>query len=244
MTAIAALRQHVVGQHVDDIVADLGGFSAALIGDSQLRWLGPEKGVMHMAIGAVVNAAWDLAAKVAGKPVWRLLADMTPEEIVALVDFRYLEDALTPAEALGILRARPGRPGGADRGARAVGHPAYTTTPGWIGYSDEKLAALSRQAVADGFTQIKLKVGADTARRRPAHGPRQGGGGTGHPDRGRRQPALGGRRGARRRSPRSRPGTRTGSRSRPARTRSSAWPRSAARSRRSRSPSASTSPTG
>jgi L-fuconate dehydratase len=161
VAAIAALREHVVGKNVADIVGDLGGFSASMIGDSQLRWLGPEKGVMHMAIGAVVNAAWDLAAKVAGKPVWRLLADMTPEEIVALVDFRYLEDALTPDEALGILRAA--QAGKAERIAslESKGHPAYTTTPGWIGYSDEKLAALSRQAVADGFTQIKLKVGAD-----------------------------------------------------------------------------------
>jgi L-fuconate dehydratase len=163
VAAIAALRRHVVGRSVTDIVTDLGGFSAAMVGDSQLRWLGPEKGVMHMAIGAVVNAAWDLAAKVAGKPVWRLLADMTPEEIVALVDFRYLDDALTPAEALGILRAAE-----AGREQRIAelersGYPAYTTTPGWIGYSDEKLVALSMQAVADGFTQIKLKVGADTA---------------------------------------------------------------------------------
>jgi L-fuconate dehydratase len=163
VTAVAALRRHVVGKYVTDITTDLGGFSASMIGDSQLRWLGPEKGVMHMAIGAVVNAAWDLAAKVAGKPVWRLLADMTPEEVVALVDFRYLEDALTPAEALGILRdARTGREERIAELERA-GHPAYTTTPGWIGYTDEKLAALSRQAVADGFTQIKLKVGADIA---------------------------------------------------------------------------------
>ncbi len=141
-----------------------------MTGDSQLRWLGPEKGVMHMAIGAVVNAAWDLAAKAAGKPVWRLLADMTPEEVVALVDFRYLEDALTPAEALAILHA--GRAGREERiaGLERSGYPAYTSTPGWIGYSDEKLVALSRRAVADGFTQIKLKVGADTAddRRRMA----------------------------------------------------------------------------
>src|SRR6202020_425619 len=104
VAAIATLRRHVVGQYVDDIIGDLGRFSAAMIGDSQLRWLGPEKGVMHMAIGAGVNAAWGLAAKGAGKPVWPLLAAMTPEEVVALVDFRYLEDALTPAEALGILR--------------------------------------------------------------------------------------------------------------------------------------------
>ncbi|HEY1819176.1 MAG TPA: enolase C-terminal domain-like protein [Trebonia sp.] len=161
VTAVAALRRHVVGRYVTDITRDLGGFSAAMIGDSQLRWLGPEKGVMHMAIGAVVNAAWDLAAKVAGKPVWRLLADMTPEEIVALVDFRYLDDALTPAEALALLRdARTGREERIAELERS-GYPAYTTTPGWIGYSDEKLAALARQAVADGFTQVKLKVGAD-----------------------------------------------------------------------------------
>src|SRR6202522_3943775 len=162
VAAITALRPHVVGKYVDDITGDLGGFSAEMIGDSQLRWLGPEKGVMHMAIGAVVNAAWDLAAKVAGKPLWRLLADMTPEQLVELVDFRYLEDALTPAEALDILRA--GREGRDERIAEleSVGYPAYTTTPGWIGYSDSKLVALSRQAVIDGFTQIKLKVGADS----------------------------------------------------------------------------------
>jgi L-fuconate dehydratase len=163
VAAIAALRPHVVGRSVSDVAGDLGGFSAALISDSQLRWLGPEKGVMHMAIGAVVNAAWDLAAKLAGQPVWRLLADMSPEQIVGLVDFRYIDDALTPAEALDILRAA--RPGRDERIAELErhGYPAYTTTPGWIGYSDERLVELSRQAVADGFTQIKLKVGADIA---------------------------------------------------------------------------------
>jgi L-fuconate dehydratase len=161
VAAVAALRRHVVGKFVEEITGDLGGFSAAMIGDSQLRWLGPEKGVMHMAIGAVVNAAWDLAAKVAGKPVWRLLADMSPERIVALIDFRYLEDALTPAEALEILRAaQAGKAERIDQLER-TGHPAYTSTPGWIGYSDEKLVELSRQAVSDGFSQIKLKVGAD-----------------------------------------------------------------------------------
>jgi L-fuconate dehydratase len=163
VTAIQALRPHIVGRLVGDVAADLGGFSAGLIGDSQLRWLGPEKGVMHMAIGAVVNAAWDLAAKLAGKPLWRLLADMTPEELVALVDFRYLDDALTPGEALGILRsARHGRSERIDA-LRRYGYPAYTTTPGWIGYSDAMLSSLARQAVSDGFTQIKLKVGGDVA---------------------------------------------------------------------------------
>ncbi len=165
VAAVAALRQHVVGARVADIAGDpaaLGALSAGMIGDSQLRWLGPEKGVMHMAIGAEVNAAWDLAAKVAGKPVWRLLADMSPEQIVSLIDFRYIEDALTPQEALDILRkAEDGRD---ERIAELelAGYPAYTSTPGWIGYSDEKLAELSRQAASDGFSQIKLKVGADS----------------------------------------------------------------------------------
>jgi L-fuconate dehydratase len=160
VAAVGALRRHVVGKYVEEIAGDLGGFSAAMIGDSQLRWLGPEKGVIQMAIGAVVNAAWDLTAKVAGKPVWRLLADMTPEQIVGTIDFRYLEDALTPGEALEILRAA--QAGKARRIAQLerTGHPAYATTPGWIGYSDEKLVELSRQAVSDGFAQIKLKVGA------------------------------------------------------------------------------------
>jgi L-fuconate dehydratase len=161
VAAIEALRPQVVGRYAQDIAGDLGGFSADLINDSQLRWLGPEKGVMHMAIGAVVNAAWDLAARLAGKPLWQLLADMTPEQVVAMVDFRYIEDALTPAEALEILRsARPGR----DQRIAELerhGYPAYTTTPGWIGYSDDKLVELSRQAASDGFGQIKLKVGGD-----------------------------------------------------------------------------------
>jgi L-fuconate dehydratase len=161
VAAIEALRPYVVGKPVAEITGGLGRFSAELIGDSQLRWLGPEKGVMHMAIGAVVNAAWDLAAKVADKPLWRLLADMTPEQVIDMVDFRYIDDALTPREALDILRAA--RAGRQERIAELerAGYPAYTSTPGWIGYSDEKLTRLARQAVTDGFSQIKLKVGAD-----------------------------------------------------------------------------------
>ena len=161
VAAIEALRPFVLGRPAGEVVRDLGSFSADLVTDSQLRWLGPEKGVIHMAIGAVVNAAWDLAAKIAEKPVWRLLADMTPEEVVDMVDFRYLEDALTREEALEILRA--GRIGREERieALERDGYPAYTTTPGWLGYSDEKLVRLAREAVADGFTQIKLKVGAD-----------------------------------------------------------------------------------
>ena len=157
--ACAALRHLVVGRNVRDVIADLGAFARSLTSDSQLRWLGPEKGVMHMAIGAVVNAAWDLAARHAGKPVWRLIADMSPEQIVDLIDFRYISDALTPAEALAILRTA--ETGKADRIATLIslGYPAYTTSPGWLGYSDEKLARLASQAVNDGFRTIKLKVG-------------------------------------------------------------------------------------
>ena len=158
--AIAALAPYVVGQTVEQVCGDLGSFAKRLIHDPQLRWLGPEKGAMHMATGAVVNAAWDLAAKRADKPLWRLLGEMPPEELVAQVDFRWLSDALTPAEALEVLRrAEPGR---RERINALIerGYPAYTTTPGWLGYSDDKLARLAREAVADGFTQIKLKVGA------------------------------------------------------------------------------------
>ncbi|MBC2903761.1 enolase C-terminal domain-like protein [Streptomyces cupreus] len=161
VAAIEALRGHVVGRDVGELCADPGTLNRDLIGDSQLRWLGPEKGVMHMAIGAVVNAVWDLAAKRAAKPLWRLLADAEPEWIVRQIDFRYLTDALTPEEALEILRR--GREGAAERtGAlQAGGYPAYTTSAGWLGYDDEKLARLAAEAVADGFHQIKLKVGAD-----------------------------------------------------------------------------------
>ncbi|MBO3744674.1 L-fuconate dehydratase [Streptosporangiaceae bacterium NEAU-GS5] len=155
--AIRALTPYVIGRDPDDI----GALYHELVHDSQLRWLGPEKGVMHMAIAAVVNALWDLKAKRAGKPLWLLLAELDPEEIVDLVDFRYLSDALTRDEALAILRdAAPGR---AERIAhlRAHGYPAYTTSPGWLGYDDAKLARLCREALDAGFTQIKLKVGAD-----------------------------------------------------------------------------------
>jgi L-fuconate dehydratase len=162
VAAIRSLAPFLVGLPLADTLADMGGTWRLLVHDPQLRWLGPEKGVLHMAIAAVVNALWDLKAKRAGIPLWRLLADLSPEELVDLVDFRYLSDALTPDEALTILRAaRDGRP---EREADllANGYPAYTTSPGWLGYTDEKLIRLSKEAVDEGFGQIKLKVGADT----------------------------------------------------------------------------------
>ena len=158
VAAIDALAGHLVGRDIEPLLDDMGGTFRDIVGDSQLRWLGPEKGVMHMAIGAVINALWDIKAKRAGLPLWQLLARMTSEQIVDLVDFRY---ALTREEALEILRAA--EPGRLDREREllATGYPGYTTSPGWLGYSDEKLERLAREAMADGFTQIKLKVGAD-----------------------------------------------------------------------------------
>ncbi|WP_309225305.1 enolase C-terminal domain-like protein [Quadrisphaera sp. INWT6] len=159
--AIRALEQWVVGRRVDEVLDDLGAFSREMVHEPQLRWLGPEKGVVQMAVGAVLNAAWDLRAKRAGQPLWQHLAHLDPDELLDLVDFRWLTDAMTRAEAKAVLtRALPGRE---EREALLLerGYPAYTTTPGWLGYSDEKLERLAREAVADGFTQIKLKVGAD-----------------------------------------------------------------------------------
>ncbi|WP_336648009.1 L-fuconate dehydratase [Microbacterium sp. MMO-10] len=161
VAGIDALAGHLVGRELEPLLDDMGGTFREIIGDSQLRWLGPEKGVMHMAIGAVINALWDIKAKRAGLPLWQLLSRMTPEQLVDLVDFRYLTNALTREDALAILRAA--EPGRAEREQQllATGYPGYTTSPGWLGYSDEKLERLAREAMADGFTQIKLKVGAD-----------------------------------------------------------------------------------
>jgi L-fuconate dehydratase len=161
VAAIAALAPLVLGLDVDDVLADLGDFSRRLVYDSQLRWLGPEKGVMHMAIGAVINAVWDLGARRAGKPLWEFLSAMSVDAIVDVVDFRYLTDAITPGDAADLLtQALPGR---AARTAalRSEGYPAYTTEPGWLGYSDEKLVRLASEAARDGYPQIKLKVGAN-----------------------------------------------------------------------------------
>lgn len=159
--ALRALEPHVLGQDIGALTADPGLLSRRLVADSQLRWLGPEKGVMHMAIGAVVNAGWDLVTRAAGEPLWRYLARLSPEQVIGLVDFRYLTDALTPDEALAILRKA--ERGKEDRIAELErdGYPAYSTSPGWLGYSDDKLAALLREAARDGFTLVKLKVGAD-----------------------------------------------------------------------------------
>jgi L-fuconate dehydratase len=161
VAAIEALKHLVIGKTLESFTADMGAFWHMITGDSQLRWVGPEKGVIHLATAAVVNAVWDLYAKSAGKPLWQLLADMTPEELVTCIDFRYISDALTPAEALDLLRRNV--PTKATRMAemRAHGFPAYTTSAGWLGYSDDKLRALLREAIASGWTHIKMKVGSN-----------------------------------------------------------------------------------
>ncbi|MFA4897819.1 MULTISPECIES: enolase C-terminal domain-like protein [Microbacterium] len=157
--AIESYGQLIVGEELDDLVGDLGAAAKQLVHDSQLRWLGPEKGVSHMAAGAIINALWDVAARREGKPLWRYLADLTPEQVVAAIDFTHISDALTPDEALEILRR--GEQGKAERIAELEqnGFRAYTTSPGWLGYTDEKMLRLTREAVADGFELIKLKVG-------------------------------------------------------------------------------------
>jgi L-fuconate dehydratase len=161
VAAVRALEHVVVGRTLEDITADLRGFWRSLASEGQLRWLGPEKGVIHLATAAVVNAVWDLWAKREGKPLFRHLVDSTPEEIVGAIDFRYIDDALTPDEAVTLLHSR--RDGRDERLAEIerIGYPAYTTSAGWLGYSDDKIATLVREAKAAGFTHVKMKVGRD-----------------------------------------------------------------------------------
>src|SRR5436309_9675630 len=166
VAAIDALTPLVIGRTLESIVADLRGFWRVITGDSQLRWVGPEKGVIHLATAALVNAVWDLYAKLEGKPLWKLLVDMTPEQIVSCVDFRYIDDALTPEEALELLRRRASTKSEREEILlrEGFGFPAYTTSAGWIGYPEEVLPALAEAALAAGFTHLKVKVGADLER--------------------------------------------------------------------------------
>lgn len=161
--AIHAMRHLVVGLDLGWIAEDMGRFWRHVTSDSQLRWIGPDKGAMHLATGAVVNAVWDLWAKSEGKPVWQLVADMSPEELVRCIDFRYITDCITPAEALALLRDQA--QGKAQRVAdlQAHGYPCYTTSAGWLGYDDAKLRRLAQAAVDAGFSHVKLKVGRDLA---------------------------------------------------------------------------------
>ncbi|MBT8395751.1 MAG: L-fuconate dehydratase [Gemmatimonadetes bacterium] len=161
VAAIQALAPLVKGLTMESIKADMAGFWRRLTSESQLRWVGPEKGVIHLATAALVNAVWDLYAKAEGKPLWKLLADMTPEELVACIDFRYITDALTPDEALGILRKNETTRTQREAEMHRDGYPAYTTSTGWLGYSDDDIRRLCREALAAGWSHFKIKVGQD-----------------------------------------------------------------------------------
>ncbi|NOX49528.1 MAG: fuconate dehydratase [Gammaproteobacteria bacterium] len=163
VAAIRAFEKHVVGRELDEIEADLGGFWRSLAGDSQLRWLGPEKGVIHLAMAAVVNAVWDALARRAGKPLWKYMVDMTPQEIVRAVDFRHIQDELTPEQALSLLELK--QTGRKKREAYLLqyGYPAYVTSAGWLGYDEQTIRQRCREAIAEGWQHFKIKVGADHA---------------------------------------------------------------------------------
>jgi L-fuconate dehydratase len=157
--AIESFRHLVVGRNLRDITSDFGSFWHSLAGESQLRWLGPEKGVIHLALAAVVNAIWDLYAKAERKPVWKLLADMTPQALVSCIDFHHITDALTREEAIAILERHAATKRERETELLRNGYPAYTTSVGWLGYSDEKIHRLCQEALADGWTHFKVKVG-------------------------------------------------------------------------------------
>lgn len=161
VAAIKSLSYLLIGKSLSEFTSDMAGFWRMITGDSQLRWLGPDKGVIHLATGAVVNAVWDLYAKVEGKPLWKLLADMSPEELVACIDFTYIEDVITPDEAIALLSKLAGTKQERINCLIKNGYPAYTTSAGWLGYSEEKLRRLCREAKADGWTHLKMKVGND-----------------------------------------------------------------------------------
>jgi len=170
VAAARSLARLTVGLELEEIVADFRGFYRRLTQDPQLRWIGPEKGIVHMTTGAVLNAVWDLWARRERKPLWKLLADLTPQQTVACVPFSWISDALTPDEALAILERNAATRGAREAEMRKDGFPAYTTSTGWLGYPDEKVRRLCREALAQGFTHFKMKVSEDAEgnRRRAA----------------------------------------------------------------------------
>nr|WP_242527280.1 enolase C-terminal domain-like protein [Ktedonosporobacter rubrisoli] len=161
VAAIQALAPRLIGRTLESLTENMASFWRLLTGDSQLRWLGPEKGVIHLATAALVNAVWDLYAKSEGKPLWKLLVDMSPEQLVSCIDFRYITDVLTPEDALAILQRNASTKALREQEMRQTGFPAYTTSAGWLGYSDERIRYLCRAGVAAGWNHFKLKVGAD-----------------------------------------------------------------------------------
>lgn len=163
VAACRALAHHVVGKGLDEIVRDFAGFWRSLTSDSQLRWIGPEKGVIHLATAAITNAVWDLFAKSEKKPLWKLICDMSPEDIVSTIDFRYITDVITKDEAIALLGAQKRTQAAREKEMLDRGYPAYITSAGWLGYSDEKIRRLCREGIAEGWNHFKIKVGADLA---------------------------------------------------------------------------------
>jgi L-fuconate dehydratase len=161
VAAVRAFAHLVIDRQLDDITSDFATFWKQLACETQIRWLGPEKGVTHMAMAAIINAVWDLYAKSKDKPLWKLLADMTPRELVSTIDFRYITGALTPDEAIAILEKNESTKAAREAELLRDGYPAYTTSVGWLGYSDEKVRGLCREALAAGWTNFKMKVGGD-----------------------------------------------------------------------------------
>src|SRR5882672_9955872 len=157
VAAVHSLSYLVKGKTLDSFTENMGEFWSMITGDSQLRWLGPEKGVIHLATGAIVNAVWDLFAKVRNKPLWKLLADMSPQELVACIDFTYITDVITPPEAIALLTKMEGTKNERIDKLEKNGYPAYTTSAGWLGYSDEKIRRLCREAKSDGWHDVKMK---------------------------------------------------------------------------------------
>ena len=170
VAAVKALQHHVIGRTLESIVGDMRAFYRALTMDVQLRWLGPEKGIIHMATGAILNAVWDLWARREGKPLWKLLVDLPPERLVACIDFSYVDDVLSEADAINILKKLEPTKANREDEARRSGYPAYTTSTGWLGYSDEKVCRLCDEALRAGWTHFKMKVGPslDANRKRAA----------------------------------------------------------------------------
>ncbi len=162
VAAVKSLAPLVVGLTLEEITANMGEFWRHITtSDSQLRWIGPEKGAIHLATAAVVNAVWDLWAKSQGKPVWKLLTDLSPEDLIRCLDFRFVTDAITPDEALEMLQRHAPTRAMREREMRKHGYPAYTTSAGWLGYSEEKIRQLAREGIAQGWRHFKQKVGGD-----------------------------------------------------------------------------------
>ena len=159
VAAVNAMKYMLIDRDFTEITKNLGEFWRSIVSDSQLRWVGPEKGVIHLATAAIVNAVWDLYAKVEGKPLWKLLVDMSPEELVRSIDFRYITDVLTPQDALKILEINLTTREKRESEILSQGYPAYTTSAGWLGYSDQKIESLCRESVDKGWTHFKMKVG-------------------------------------------------------------------------------------